>query len=349
MKFDATIFKEPLAEVLQAHKSLVFAYPKEKIWNPEGISLSARIGSEKVRAAVKDALTPEHIRKYIVPASLQAPTRCIDGRLTKGWEPPVLDQAAPRGPKIAGGTAHAALAYRIVEVGNLKEKLLFEDDIKHVIKRYKEIGFGFGGHIDDHQSRSNTGCGAVDNIDLILDRMQLPEPQEQLRGLTEMILGDAYDPVIMNEVIGRMLYLDALKPRYMPKENDDPNGVYLYKRTIVDTIRREAATAEEPVPALTGSHNEIALILNFVPDTTIDTDRFSFDHGNYIQVFGWDVWEMYEEARSLYPYDMHANVEEQQTAIKNRLKHLTTRTLLGLATAMVLTDGSLKLITVREA
>ena len=348
MKLDITIFNEPLTDVLRARKPPLFTYPKEKIWNPEGISLSARIGSEKVRTAVQVALTPANISKYIVPANVKAPTRCIDGRITKGWQPPADGQPVVLGPKIAGGTAHAALAHRIVDVGNLKDNLLFEDDIKHVIKRYKEIGFGFGGHIDDHQSRSNTGCGAVDNIHLILDRLQRPEPQEQLRGLTKMILDDAYDSSIMNEVIGRMLYLDALKPRYMPKENDDPNGVFLYKRTIVDTIRHEAAAAEETVPALTGTHNEIAIILNFVTNTTLDTDRFSYDHGNYIQVFGWDVWEMYEEARNLYPYDMHENVEDQHAAIKNRIKHLTTRTLLGLATAMVLTDGSLKLITVRE-
>ncbi len=52
-----------------------------------------------------------------------------------------------------------------------------------------------------------------------------------------MILGDGFDPRKMaNEVIGRMLFLDALKPRYMPKENDDPHGEFLYKKTIVKLI-----------------------------------------------------------------------------------------------------------------
>jgi hypothetical protein len=102
------------------------------------------------------------------------------------------------------------------------------------------------------------------------------------------------------------------------------------------------------VPALTGIHSEIAAVLNFVPNTTIDTDRFSYDNDNLIQVFGWDVWEMYEEARYLYPYNMYENVALQRTAIENRIKHITTRTLLGLATTMVLTDGTLKLVTIRQ-
>jgi hypothetical protein len=181
-----------------------------------------------------------------------------------------------------------------------------------------------------------------------LERLQRPEPQEQLRGLTRVVLGDAYDDTIVNEVIGRILYIDAIKPRYMPKENDDPHNEFLYKRTIVETIRSQAEQNEEPVPALTGIHSEIAAVLNFVPNTTIDTDRFSYDNDNLIQVFGWDVWEMYEEARYLYPYNMYENVALQRTAIENRIKHITTRTLLGLATTMVLTDGTLKLVTIRQ-
>jgi hypothetical protein len=175
--------------------------------------------------------------------------------------------------------------------------------------------------------------------------LQRPTHQEQLRGLAEMILGDAYDgKYIVNEVIGRMLYLDALKPSYMPRENNDPSGEFLYKKTVVKTLRDEASVTQEVVPALSGPHNEVAVILNFVAGTTFDSDRFSFDNNNEIQVFGWDIWHMFEEARRLYEYNMTRNVNQQLEAINNRMRYVTTRTLLGISTVMVLTDGSLKLI-----
>lgn len=334
---------------LLSHR-LIFPYPTEKVWNPNGISLARRIKEDKtLKAKVDKALDPENLKKYIVPVDSAAPTRCIDGRMTLGWEKFDEKQRTSLGPKIAGGTPHAALASRIVDSTDITDNLRFEDDIKHVVERYSDIGIGFGGHADTHAKGWNTGCGAVDNINLILEKLQRPEPQEELRGLAQIILGDAYDaPYIVNEVIGRMLFLDALKPSYMPKENNDPTGQFLYKKTVVDLLRKEAKSEGEVVPQLAGDHGEVALVLNSVKGTTLDTDRFNFDNGGEIQLFGWDLWEMYEEAMRLYPYSMHTKPHDQKQAINKRLKHITTRTLLGISTAMVLTDGSLKVITVTK-
>jgi hypothetical protein len=343
-----TTFDDPLSDLLKSQKELVFEYPKAKIWNQKGISLARRLESDKTLGKKVDAaVSAENIKKYLVKVDSEAATRCIDGRIIENWDLDERLQSRPLGPKVAGGTAHDALAHRIVDVDRLRKDLLYEEDIMHVIRRYKHEHAGFGGHIDRGQHGSNTGCGAVDNIDLILDRLQLPEPQEQLRGLTKIIMGDAYDGPIINEVIGRMLHLDSLKPRYLPKEDDDPNGEYLYKKTIVDLIRSQASAQSEPVPALSGQHNEVAVVLNFAPNTTFDSDRFSHDSGNEIQAFGWDIWEMYEEARRLYAYDMYTNIALQRTAIENRIKYIATRTFLGIATTMVLTDGSLKVVVVK--
>ena len=346
MKHTFYVYDRAVSDVVQGHAKIVFSYPVEKIWNQKGVSLRRRVAEDQAFGRrVARALEPDNLSKYLVAADDTAPTRCIDGRIRAGWADDQQMQACSLGPKIAGGTVHAALAHRIVDTEHMRVNLLFEEDIQYVIHRFKEIGIGFGGHIDDHQTGSNTGCGAVDNIHLILDCLQRPEHQEQLRGLTQLILGEAYDGKdIVNEVIGRILYLDALKPSYMPKENDDPNGVFLYKKTVVETIRHEANKSQDSVPALTGPHNEVALLLNFVPGTTFDNDRFSFDNDNQIQIFVWDVWQMYEEAQRLYKYDMHKTVAVQRHAIENRMKYLTTRTLLGVATLMVLTDGSLRLI-----
>lgn len=337
------LLDESISELL-ANK-IIFEYEKEKIWNPNGISLEKRIQIKpELLKKVEASLQPANLKKYIVPVDPLAPTRCLDGRISKGWETFDLDKKRSIGPKIPGGTAHAALTHRIVNVSNMRKDLRFEKDLEDVVRRYKEVGVGFGGHVDTHQSGWNTGCGAVDNINIILEKLQLPEPQEQIRLLARHIMGASYGSLhIISEIIGRLLYLDALKPSYMPKVGGVPGGEFLYKKTVINLLRDEA---EENVPALDGEHGEIALILNLLQGTTIDNDRFYHDNEGELQVFGWDIWEMYDEALRLYPYNMHIPFQEQEEAILKRMKHVTTRTLLGIATAMVLTDGSLRVVTV---
>lgn len=345
-----SVYNVPLAEVVPKFQKLIFSYPAEKIWNPNGVSLKRRIDKDSVfKKRVNAAITAKNLEKYLVPADDTTPTRCIDGRISAGWEDDSAMQRRSLGPKVAGGTAHAALAFRIVDTEHLSQNLRFEADIKYVAQLFKDLGIGFGGHIDDHQTGNNTGCGAVDNINLILDRLQRPEHQQQLRGLAQLIMGEAHDArYVVNEVIGRMLYLDALKPSYMPKADNDPKGEFLYKQLVAKTLRDQAGRNQEVVPALTGPHNEVAAVLNFVPHTTFDTDRFSHDNHNQIQAFAWDVWQMYEEARRLYPYNMTKSYDEQLKAVSNRLKYVTARTMLGISTMMVLTDGSLKLVAVTK-
>lgn len=327
----------------------IFKYPLEKIWNPNGISLAKRAKNDpEFEKKVKHVISSENLKKYVVSVDSSAPTRCIDGRQTLGWKDFSQEKKKYLGPKVPGGTAHAALAQRIVDSTEISGHLHFEDDIKSVVNRYKEIGIGFGGHVDTHQHGWNTGCGAVDNINLILHRLQRPETQEQLRFLAREMMGKAYDGIhVVNEVIGSMLLLDAVKPSYMPKQGGVATGEFLYKKIVVELLRREVSDGGDNVPQLAGEHGEVAIVLNWVNDTTIDTDRFVADNQDNIQVFGWDIWEVYQEASRLYPYSMYDSFARQQELVAKRLKHITTRILLGVATAMVLTDGSLKLVTVK--
>ncbi len=350
LKISIEVLDVPLDHLLTKKSGeIIFEHEPAKIWNLDGISLKRREAKQpSLKRRVTKALQPTNLNNYLVVADPAAPTRCIDGRIIEGWADDTAIQNRPLGPKIAGGTPHAALTHRIVDVDNLRRNLVFEEDIRYVIQQYKEIGIGFGGHVDDHQKGWNTGCGAVDNINLILEKVQRPGPQQQLRGLTRLIMGDAYNgPKIGNEVIGRMLFLDSVKPSYMPRAGGTASGEFLYKKTIVETLRAQATSNKEPVEKLTGPHNEVAVVLNFVKGMTFDTDRFGFDNQNEIQVFGWDVWEIYEEAARLYPYDMYADIESQRDSVWKRIKHVTTRTLLGVATTMVLTDGSLRVVLVK--
>ncbi len=343
-----TVLDTPVAEIFQ--RACIFEYELEKIWNPNGISLKKRLQADpKLAVRLKDILHEDNLKKYIIEVDPKAPTRCIDGRKTCGWENFSKVKKKHLGPKVPGGTPHAALTQRIVDATHINRELHFEDDIKAVVHRYKKIGIGFGGHVDTHQDGWNTGCGAVDKINLILHKLQRPEPQEQIRLLAREMMGKAYEGNhLVNEVIGSMLLLDAVKPSYMPKEGLKAENEFLYKKTVANLLRAEASErGEDNVPALEGNHAEVALVLNWVTGTTFDNDRFCFDNDGDIQVFGWDIWEVYEEAGRLYPYSMYDSPGVQQEAISSRLKHVTTRILLGIATTMVLTDGSLKLVTVK--
>lgn len=340
-----TIIDQSIADLFS--KTAIFEYPTEKIWNSYGISLAKRLADDAaLQKRLDTILTPDNLEQYIVTVESTAPTRCIDGRKTCGWEAFSDERKRTLGPKVPGGTPHAALTQRIVDATSLKPELHFEDDIKAVVQQYKKIGRGFGGHVDNHQNGWNTGCGAVDKINLILHKLQQPEPQQQIRMLAREMMGKAYEGNHMvNEVIGSMLLLDAIKPSYMPKEGGVAENEFLYKKTVAQLLREEAGT--DNVPALEGDHAEVGLLLNWVTNTTFDNDRFCADHDGDIQLFGWDIWEVYQEAARLYPYSMYDTPMAQQEAITKRQKHVTTRILLGISTAMVLTDGSLKLITVK--
>jgi hypothetical protein len=341
-----TTIDAPVAQIFQ--KTCIFEYPLEKIWNPDGISLSKRLKQDPgLEKRLKKILDSKNLEQYIVPVDSSAPTRCIDGRPICNWDE--LPDAKKKflGPKVPGGTPHAALTQRIVDATHLNRELHFEDDILAVVKLYKKTGIGFGGHVDTHHNGWNTGCGAVDKINLILHKLQRPEPQEQIRMLAREMMGKAYEGNHMvNEVIGSMLLLDAVKPSYMPKEGGKAEKEFLYKKTVVKLLREEVS-GKDNVPALEGEHAEVALVLNWVKGTTFDNDRFAIDNNGEIQVFGWDIWEVYEEAGRLYPYSMYDSPLVQQEAVTKRLNHITTRILLGISTTMVLTDGSLRLVTVK--
>jgi hypothetical protein len=45
---------------------------------------------------------------------------------------------------------------------------------------------------------------------------------------------------------------------------------------------------------------------------------------------------------------MHKSVAAQREAIEKRMKYVTTRTLLGVSTLMVLSDGSLRLVAITK-
>ena len=278
--------------------------------------------SERTAGALKE------IRRYFVPADTDAPERCIDGRPKVKKGPRGHLREMHLGPQTPGGTPAMTLAYRIMNAGTLPEGRKFCDDLKDTIGLCKKHGISFGGHIDDHAQGFNCGCGAIDKIPEIFHKMLAPEFPQAVSVYLKAILGERFDANVMQSLIGRAGELSAQNGNYLEQTSD---GDYLYKKKVIETLEAEA-TDVQPVEELMGDHREIALVVNMVPGSTFDRDAFTTAQGSEVQAFTYDFWVSEDFANKLFKSE------------KKRTEFLTIRAMLGIATAMVLTDGSMELI-----
>ena len=76
------------------------------------------------------------------------------------------------------------------------------------------------------------------------------------------------------------------------------------------------------------------VVVNFVPDNTMASNRFADDHGG-LQAFGYDIWRSRQLAETLLP------LPSQEV---DRHRFVMARVMITIATLMVLTDGTLPLL-----
>jgi hypothetical protein len=296
-----------------------------KGFNVNGISLSKRLENEDLLLSeIESVLTPENLEQYIKEADISLPCRCIDGRIDSQYKSTSVTRKLA--PKLPGGSVHAAVAYRISKLMSSISGSI-EDDLSLVIEIFGSRNIGIGDHIDDHSSLEKSGCGALDNLSKIISIISDKNNHRQLTEIISM-LNNQLDNNILMEVFDNFKTLDQASNHYL-----DDN----YKRDVISLLRATEKNNLNPVPKLSGAHNEIALILNYASGTTIDNDRFSFNYKNKLQLFGWDIWQIQNEANALLGGSKN---------IKERNMFIAARCLLGAATLMVLSDGSVNLITV---
>ncbi len=315
------------------------------IWSGK-ISLG-KSQQERAQATARLEAALPKLDGYYVPADLTAPTRCIDGRVVEGYREKAALQARGLGPQVAGGTPAGALVHRVMlldDRNGSSEAFSFEQDIAYIISQFGAHGIGFGGHIDeDHSGRAeDTGCGAIDKMPLILKKMVAPEAWIQLHAMASSLLGDAYDETMVNQISGRLLHLESVAQEYLHYNAE--TGRYGYKQQVMKVMRDLAQEGRQPVERLMGPHCEKAIVVNMVPGTTFDRDRFSNDNNNEMQLFSWDLWRSRQTAEILYPVDMTAEYLASRKMLYRRYEYVLCRTLYTLATAMVLTDGSLPVL-----
>ncbi len=112
----------------------------------------------------------------------------------------------------------------------------------------RSAGLPVSAHSDDHATPGNSGCGAIDSLSTTLGLLgQRPQ------GLVDLMVSWGVDPTAVPVGVLRRSGSLALT---MP-DGDDIAGVI-------------SGYADPPMPTMHGSHQEIAVLANSFPGTTID-------------------------------------------------------------------------------
>jgi hypothetical protein len=275
------------------------------------------------------------LEQYFVPADQNQFIRCIDGRPRERTSA----EAKGIGPQVPGGTPAAALSYRIAifnrddgpKAGERRQDVLI-DDMLEMTRMWQTLGepFRIGAHEDDHAKYPNTGCGAVDNLPKIMDRMADTKARPALKAYTKEIIGEDYDENLFMETIEtlRHMNLPEYKDAYLQRDSDLGTD---YRDIVLAMVKKEAET-DEAVEKMVGPHKEFAAIVNQAKDQTFDRDRMSQEHNNEAQIFNYDAWLPEKTAEGLFPSNEEA-----------RKLYITSRAMYFVATGMVLTNGRLEL------
>ena len=252
----------------------------------------------------------EQLDDFYVGTHPKAKTRCIDGRHDPGLDENNL------GPQVPGGAIGGALAYRLGVDKDDLTRGTFVNDAEMMIATYMRLGLSPGGHRDDREHEAGVGCGAIDGLDTVLECMIDSGLVEDHKRLVRVILDTAFDRDRYLRVLGAGTVLQSRATEYFAE------------REKIFPLLETAAPGS--VSVLKGTHNEKLLIVNFVPNTTLASNRFSAAFGG-IQAFGYDIWRSKQLAHMLLPLDSQD---------EDRARFVTARVMVTSATLMALTDGS---------
>jgi hypothetical protein len=256
----------------------------------------------------------ESLDSYYVATSPNAKTRCIDGR-----HDPKFDEAN-LGAQVPGGAPGAALAYRL---GIDKDDLTrgtFYNDAEVMFDSFLRLGLSPGGHRDDSSTGEVVGCGAIDGMEAILANMTDSGLVEDHKRLVKTLMGGDFNRDNYLRVLGAGLVLRSRS-----------HGYFAGRGQILDLLEKKAPNS---VSVLEGHHKEALVIVNFVPGTTLSSNRFANEH-ECTQAFGYDLWRSRQLARSLFPLP-------SQEVDRNRF--VMARVMITIATLMTLTDGSQRVL-----
>ena len=243
------------------------------------------------------------------PVKRGAAIRCIDGR-----SPAILNKSSNLGPQVAGGAPGFSLAWHCA---TSKPADNVQGGFLAFCSAHKSSGdqFKLGGHTDDHARPPFCGCGAIDKMPEILARMTDTASRASLEKNVQAILGKIYSLAVFQECLASLAKIDSRS--YFKSSG--------FRRNLLQIVRKNSG--RKAVEKMIGAHREATVVINKAKDSTLD--KAALAAGTKDQVFSYDVWYTLELANRLF---------KNKDA---RLKFITTNVTYNVATAMVLTDGSL--------
>ena len=200
----------------------------------------------------------------VVRKSDVIPCQCVDGRSRQdgSYEPE---------PKAAAGTFSLVVGDALTTNSFRKDG---NDAAVHAEAIYTHLirhGYHVGGHDADHASGSGCGCGAEDNLQVILE-----------------FIGDHGDE-IQHFLKQFDIHVNLQTHRQIIRQAKS----LLTESYIVPgvSLRQAAVTAGGAacIETLTGPHHEVALVINTEPGTTIDRKKLAAAYGDAFQVFELDL------------------------------------------------------------
>ena len=234
------------------------------------------------------------------------PAQCVDGRSR-------VDGSYEPRPKAAAGTFSAVIGDALTTASYRPEGGDAAAHAKEVYAYFMRHGY-VGGHDADHASQGGCGCGAEDKLKDIL--IYIRDHGADIQSF----LKDAGVPV------DRATHEHIVKQAAALLDQD-----YVVSGTILRDVFMSVA-GKASIETLTGQHNEVALVINTVPDTTVDRATLAETYGSKFQVFELDVPSLQIAADAL-----SVSVEEARQKFAAMLYY-------NVATAAVLADTSLRIL-----
>jgi len=196
--------------------------------------------------------------EFNVPVEETVPVICVDGRLD-------VNDTRMNAPSIAGSTLGLAYARVLADNGTLADQTE-KEIVASTIVALKEKNHTVNVHGDDH---SDCGCGAcahcIGVFEHIVSHIEGLEKASEALGVAL----PASDTIVKNAD-------DKLKAGFLVENRAE----------IISTGQDAGASYEK----LTAGHNELAGVINTVPDTTIDRMAIREAFGDQYDVFVVDVW-----------------------------------------------------------
>jgi hypothetical protein len=211
-------------------------------------------------------------------------------------------------PKVFGGGVMMAAASRI-GLGEAAGRPL-RQTVSDGISLLRDKMIGFGAHTDTHAHGEKSGCGAIDNAPVIIG--SAVKFKDQIRASIEAL---GIDTTGLDEV-------EAAFAQYASDELGEYTGA---------DVMNEIINNGKIVKELDDNHKEVIVILNTVPNYTVDQEKVRDVSGNEAQAFAVDVWRVKQLADRLYE---GASDEVKHKAFLSELVYT-------LSTAGVLTKGDL--------